>query len=193
MTQQRNRKLIEACHNALLVKFWTPFEDGATEGYVLDIGPVFFLLANIGEELRFNGFQCLRMSDVRRLQAPSAYANFIEKALRKQGQILKKKPNIDLESLPALLKSANQLFPLVTVHREEVSPDTCRIGKVVEVTETHLVLHEIGPDAVWDKNASKLRLSDITRVDFGGGYETALHLVGGNPKSIKKSRHVGQL
>lgn len=193
MTQQRNRKLIEACHNALLVKFWTPYEDGATEGYVLDIGPSFFLLAAIGEDIRFNGFQCLRRSDVRRLQVPTEYANFIVDALRKQGQHLKKKPSIERESLPALLKSANQFFQLVTVHRGRVKPDACWIGKVVGVTETYLVLHEIGPDAVWDKTPAKLKLSEITRVDFGGGYEAALHLVGGNPKPLKKSLHAGRL
>jgi hypothetical protein len=75
----------------------------------------------------------------------------------------------------------------VTVYRERVKPDTCIIGKVVDISESHLHFLEIGPDAVWEEKPSKTRLSDITRVQFGGGYEEALHLVGGNPKPLKKS------
>jgi hypothetical protein len=47
-------------------------------------------------------------------------------------------------------------------------------------------LLEIGPDAVWDKEPSEIRLGEITRIEFGGGYEEALHLVGGRPKRTRK-------
>ena len=42
-------------------------------------------------------------------------------------------------------------------------------------------LLEINPDASWDAEPREYRLRDITRVDFGGDYEDALHLVGGWP------------
>jgi len=38
---------------------------------------------------------------------------------------------------------------------------------------------------VWDKEPTKHLLSEITRVDFGGGYEEALHLVGGPAPSLQ--------
>jgi len=44
-----------------------------------------------------------------------------------------------------------------------------------------LSLQEIGPDAVWDEASTQYTLKQITRVDFGGDYEDALHLVGGSP------------
>ncbi|HXR39970.1 MAG TPA: hypothetical protein VN776_12780, partial [Terracidiphilus sp.] len=88
-------------------------------------------------------------------------------------------------SLPDLLWSANRLFPLVTIHREMVNPDTCKIGRVTGIGKSHVSLLEIGPDAVWDEKPTDVPLREITRVDFGGGYEDALHLVGGDPPRSK--------
>lgn len=187
MASKKKSQLLTALSNALVVKFWNPYDQGSTHGYVLDIGPQFILLGLIDDNIKFNGFQCLLISDVKRLKVPDPYEDFIVAALRKRGQSIKNKPGIDLGSLPALLKSANALFSLVVIHRERIKPDTCVIGKVIDIKENHLLFLEIGPDAVWEDKPSKIRLSDITRVEFGGGYEEALHLVGGNPKPVKKS------
>jgi hypothetical protein len=183
---KKRLQLAEALRNKFLVKFWNPYDQGSTQGYVLDIGPRFLLLGLIDGNIMFNGFQCLLLSDVKKLKVPDPFAAFIVAALHKRKQSIDKKPDIDLSSLPELLESANRLFPLVTVHRERIKPDTCIIGKVLDISKSHLLLLEIGPDAVWDKKPSKVRLTDITRVEFGGGYEEALHLVGGAPTSLKK-------
>ena len=183
-----NRKfglLTEALHSKLLIRFWNPYNSGSTHGYVLDIGPRFFLLGLIDESIRFNGFQCLRISDIRRLQVPDPYEKFVVAALHKRNQKIKAKPNIKLDSLPELLRSANRAFPVVTIHRERVKPDVCWIGKVLDETNEHLFMLEIDADANWQEKPSKFLLSEITRVDFGGGYEEALHLVGAEPNKLK--------
>jgi hypothetical protein len=176
-------QLIWARRRSLFVQFERPFEPGTFEGYVLDIGPQFFLLAVVREDMRFNGFACLRIADVRRLQAPAKYAEFAEAALRKRGQYLAEKPNVDLSNVANLLRSANIGFPLITIHRERVDPDVCHIGRVSGIDRGTVSLLEIGPDAVWDRELCSYRLREITRVDFGGGYEEALDLVGGPPES----------
>jgi hypothetical protein len=175
-------RLKHAHSQSLLVKFERRFEPGTFEGYVLDVGPHFFLLAVVREDMRFNGFSCLRIADVRRLQAPAKYAEFAEAALRKRGEYLAEKPNIDLGNISNLLRSANLLFPLITIHRERIDPDVCHIGRVASLKNGTLSLLEIGPDAAWDTELSPHKLREITRVDFGGGYEEALSLVGGAPK-----------
>ena len=187
MTQARNAKLKQACSNAIIARFWNPYDVGWTHGYVLDIGPEFFLLALIDDNIKFNGFKCHLVSDIKRLKLPDPYEDFTVAALRKQRQRIDRKPDIDLSSLPALLKSANALFPSVTIHQERAKPGECFIGKVMDISERTLLLHTIDPGAVWHKKPYRLRLAEITRVDFGGGYEQALHLVGGNPKPLKKS------
>lgn len=187
MAEARNSKLRDAYSNAIVLRFSNPYDEGWTHGYVLDIGPQFFLLGLIDENMKFNGFKCQLVSDLRRIKVPDPYEDFIVAALRKRRQSIDAKPDIDLSSLPALLKSANALFPLVTIHQERAKPGECFIGKVLDISERKLLLHPIDPDAVWHKKPSRFRLSEITRVDFGGGYEEALHLVGGNPKPLKKS------
>jgi hypothetical protein len=42
-------------------------------------------------------------------------------------------------------------------------------------------LLEITPSAEWEPRPTQYRLSEITRVNFGGDYEGALYMVGGEP------------
>jgi hypothetical protein len=175
-------QLTKALRNKLLVRFARPFECGTVNGYVLGIGPRFFLLALVSDGLRFNGFQCLRLSDVRQLCVPDKDAAFHETALRKRGQRFPKKPPVSVSSLDKLLLTAGRAFPLVTIHREKVDPDVCWIGRVTDLRDGRVTLREIGPDARWDDQLGTYRLSEITRVDFGGDYEDALYSVADPPK-----------
>lgn len=68
----------------------------------------------------------------------------------------------------------------MTLHRELVDPDVCWIGLVLSFERGQVSLLEMTPDAGWEKKPEIYRLSQITRVIFGGHYETALHLVGGD-------------
>jgi len=185
MAVSRTARLATALRDKTLVKFTRPFEDGAVSGYVLDIGPCWFLLALVGESIRFDGFQCLRLSDVRELRIPHSEAAFFEAALKKRGERFPKRPLIRVASVEQLLLSASRLFPLVTIHREKVAPDVCHIGRVVGIEAGKVSLLEITPDATWDTEATPYRLREITRVDFGGQYEDALPVVGGLPARRK--------
>ena len=48
---------------------------------------------------------------------------------------------------------------------------------MVAVARGELSLLEIRPDATWEDTPTDYRLSQITRVNFGGDYEDALHIV----------------
>jgi hypothetical protein len=169
-----------------MVRFTRPFEQGSVHGYVIDIGPDFFVVAVVSDAIRFNGFQCFRFSDVRRLQVPSKYAAFAEAALKKRGERIPKTSRVDVSSLPNLLLTADRAFPLITIHREKINPHVCHIGRVIDLRNGRMTLLEIGPDAAWDDKPATYRLSEITRVDFGGDYEEALHLVGGLAKAYQR-------
>ena len=181
MPKDQSARLAFALRKKLLMRFTRPLEPGFVKGYVLDIGPRFLLVALVRDNVWLNGFQCFRLSDVRNVQAPDLYISFVEAALKKRGQRLPRKPPVSMDSLEELLLTANRAFPLATIHREKVDPDVCNIGRVIGLTKGRLSLLEIGPDAKWDENPTEFRLSEITRVDFGGDYEEALHLVGGAP------------
>ena len=162
------------------VRFTRTFEREFARGYILDVGPKFFLLALQSQQMRFDGFACFRIADLKNLR-PDPYAAFTQAALKKLKEPTPKKPRVSVASIEELLLSASKLFPLLTIHRERVDPDVCWIGKMEDILQGQVALLEINPAAKWDRKPTSYKLSEITRVEFGGEYERALHLVGGNP------------
>ena len=176
---KKKSQLALALRNKWLVRFASALDRGTVSGYVLDTGPQFFLIALVSDGIRPNGFQCYRLTDVRKLRVPDKFAQFHEAVLKKRGIRFPKKPPVDVSSLEKLLRTANRAFPLLTIHREKVDADACWIGRVVGLGSGCVTLLEIGPDASWHDVLETYRLNEITRVDFGGDYEDALQLIGG--------------
>src|SRR4051794_32519892 len=124
MAKGRKSTLEEMSRERRPVKFIRHFEQGHVRGYVLDVGPKFFLVAIVSDNIWFNGFRCFRIIDVSNLTV-DPNATFAEAALKKRGERLPKKPRIDLATIEKLLLSASRAFPLVTIHTEQVVPDVC--------------------------------------------------------------------
>jgi hypothetical protein len=74
----QKRELLASAGHKIPVQFTRRLEQGSITGYFIDIGPEVFLIALIDELIRFNGFQCLHLQDVRSLHVPAKYAAFIE-------------------------------------------------------------------------------------------------------------------
>jgi hypothetical protein len=174
-------QLTQAMHERRIVKFSRRFEKTSPRGYVLDIGPKFFLLALVSDRIWLDGFECFGIADVRNLRR-DPYGDFAEAAMLARGERLPpKKPRVSVASIGELLRTASRAFPLIAIHRELVNPRVCWIGRVAGITRTHVQLLEIDPNASWDKTPNDYRLSEITHVNFGGDYEDALNLLGGEP------------
>lgn len=180
MPIQKSSQVIAAKRKRHFVRFHTRFETTSVRGYVLDVGPKFFLLATVCDRIWFDGFECFRIGDIRGFQS-DPYVEFVEKALEKRGERMPDKPAVSVSTIQELLLSAGSLFPLVTIHQEGVDPDVCWIGQVVGVDHDYLSLLEITPAAKWKAKATSFELKKITRVGFGADYEAALYLVGGEP------------
>lgn len=180
MTSNKSRtvQLEKAMRERNLVSFYRRYEDFAVRGYVVAVGPKFFLFLIVSDRIWFDGFECFRISDVLNLQ-PDPYATFMETALKKRGDRRPRKPHVCLESIEKILLSASRSSPLVTVHCEKIDPDVCHIGRVVGIARGRVALLKINPAAIWDIAPTEYRLAEITRVSFGGDYEEALSLVGG--------------
>ena len=183
MQRSTSARLKEFVRVRQLVRFNRRFEEHTIQGYVLDVGPKFFLLALVSDRLWFDGFECFRIADVRKLR-PDPYGAFIEQALKKRGEKRPGKLRVTITSVQKILLTAGRAFPLVTIHREEIDPDVCWIGRILEVRPEVVKILEIGPDAVWETKPEEYRLAEITHVNFGGDYEEALYLVGGEPAVI---------
>jgi hypothetical protein len=162
----------------VLVRIARTIEPGTVNGYVIDVGPEFFLLCVVNDQVQFDGFTAMRLDDIEEIWSPAPHRAFVERALVLRGQQRPAAPNVDLSSLAALLTSAAGSFPLLAVHQERSEPDVFHIGRVVVVSERAVTLRAISPDATWYEEGSEAHdLQDITRVDFGGLYEDALAVV----------------
>ena len=92
-----------------------------------------------------------------------------------------------LANIEELLLSAGRAFPLVTIHREQVDPTVCWIGRVLRVERSRVSLLEINPDAGWEDKPQTYSLREITRVNFDGDYESALYLVARDSTSANQA------
>lgn len=180
MAERHSSRLAEGMRLRRFLRFSRRFEKSSIRGYVLDVGPRFFLLTLVSDRIWFDGFECFRVADVKGI-GPDPYSTFVESALRQRGERTPKKPRVSVKSIEDLLLSAGRAFPLVTIHREQIDPDVCWIGRVLGVEQGRVSLLEINPDATWDDSPTEFKLSEITRVNFGGDYENALFVVGGHP------------
>ena len=178
MQRQRAVTLLSAVDPRQLVRIPRRFEESGVRGYVLGVGPTFFIVALVSDRLWLDGFECFRIADLISVE-PDPYARFAEAALRQRGLRRPKMPKVNLDSVEDILVSSGIAFPLIAIHSEIKDPDICQIGRVVAVNRSQVALLEIGPDAAWDAEPTVHALRSITRVGFGGDYEDALFLVGG--------------
>jgi hypothetical protein len=145
----------------------------ALRGFVLGTSDDLTLLQVVTDDFALNGYTVLRNSDVTGYTVYDSPDYFLTRALRLKRIKPGRRPRVDLRSWPALLATANEKFPLVTIHREAVSNEVCYIGRVSTLGPKTFILEEIDPVAEW-VGRGRYRYSDLTRVEFGGGYEDAL-------------------
>ena len=173
-------QLLAAKQKKWIVQFSRPFEPGTFTGYVIDIGPKFFLLASFDDGFEFEEYTLLRIVDIRRLECPANYTQFYAKVRQLRGDKPPARIKIDLADTLSILDSLHN--SLVTLHRELVDPDTCEIGYMLSRGKTVVELLEIDPNAQWESEPTYLQINQLTRIDLPGPYEKALLLAGGKPQ-----------
>jgi len=173
-----------------LVKFSRkPIDDYRLYGFVLACSETLTLLHVLDKDTyTLNGYSVIRNEDVSLYAVydrPDYY--FESRVLKLKGITPKPQPDIALASISDLLTSIDKLYPLITIHREEINNDVCSIGRLDGLTPKTFTLFEIDSCAEWD-GPHRYRFGDITRVDFGGGYEEALALVARQDLKRKKKK-----
>jgi hypothetical protein len=152
-------------------------ELGHVDGRVVGHSAKLIAISIVDEGIRPNGFVVYRRADISKLEAPAPYMEFMLKVLGLRHEKLPRLPKVDLSSWQTLVDTAARRFPLLTLHLEKRDPDICYIGRPVETTARRGTFVTIAPDAVWDRDELlTIPWVDVTRMDFGGGYEEALAL-----------------
>lgn len=154
-------------------------------GFVLDWSRDLTLLHVLNtHRMELNGYAVIRNSDVRRWRSVQS---FVARARTLKG--IKPAPldGISLANWRGILDTASKQFSLLTIHREAMDPSVCYIGTVASLTEKTVTMRMIDPDARW-ADAKRLRFENLTKVEFGGGYEEALAMVAKDRTKGKKRR-----
>lgn len=159
--------------------------DGHVDGFVAAVGLEFFVLEILSETIHLDGFNCMRFTDVTGCENPAPYQEFMLKVIAARNLKRAPTPELNLSSLWSLLETGRKTFPIATLHMqydddpdeyEEDLSNVCYIGEITEVRSTDVVMRCITPGAEWDPEQETFDLSNVYRVDFGGGYEEALLL-----------------
>jgi len=149
-------------------------------GYVVAFSKPLILLNRLEwNPLCQDGYTVIRAQDIRlfRFFDKPGYWQF--RAARQKGLQAVAPAGVSLGSLSVLLTSAAEHSPLLNLQAEKRYPDICFIGVLASVSDRTLTLEELDANSEWI-GPRRLPLADITRVDFGGGYEQAL--AGAAPK-----------
>lgn len=162
---------------AVRIRRWIPNSD-VIDGFVVAVGPEWVTVAGV-DNLRLDGWHALRIKDVQAVSIDPDDACVEIRVLRARSQWPPVDPGVDLTDARQVLRSATGLARIVGIQLEFDRPDICWEGKVLGIDGDTVRLLEVDLDAEWARKPRLIDLEDITRVDFGGDYESALDLVAG--------------
>lgn len=153
-----------------------PLDPDVLVGYVIEATVDQLFLQLVDDSYRLNGYTVVRCDDIDRYRISGPKDALIRHVLRRrypEGFPTSPDVRIGLPGQNGFPASIHGAFPLVTIHRERLSPGTCLVGVVERMGPKTLTLHCIDPEGEWDE-LRRIRYADITRIDFGGAYEEAL-------------------
>ncbi len=106
---------------------------------------------------------------------------FEVKALKARSLWPPSAPELSLDDVVKAVDSASAATAMVSVFDEFDRPAACWIGDVTSLDDSKLHLLEVNTRGGWARKPRTFDPADVTRIDFGGGYEEALSLVAGSP------------
>lgn len=145
--------------------------DPILTGAILAVGPESLLIQRFDDEcMTFTGWSIVMTKVLNRYRPESS---FVSTFVEKKGLRPKSPRRIDLASIRGTLEWLHAEWPLIMVHRSVRFPGELQVGSLAAFSDKTLTLKRIDTDAEWD-DTYRIRLEDVTRIDFGGHYERAL-------------------
>ena len=156
-------------------------------GFVCGLSESLLLLHYISDSIELDGYTVLRVSDIVDVTFDFISAGFYRRALQLKNQLPRELPGVVLSSMRELILWADQHYPVVVLHREELYPDECEIGRIKMATEKSYTLTYLSPAAEWEHHDSFGKFDDITSVQFDGRYENTLVMVAESEAAKRKA------
>jgi hypothetical protein len=147
-------------------------------GYVVDANDRYVLLHLVTDDIRLGGYVVLRIEDITEVRTGFDEQQFIEKALNLRRMAPERPVLVDLNSIETILTSIAEHYALMVIHREAVSQPERVIGEVESICDKTFNLRQIDREAKW-VGTKRVRFDEVTRIEFDGGFVTALAQVAG--------------
>ena len=154
-------------------------EDFFFHGFIMDYSERHVLIQLVSDRFDLDGWEVLKTPDITFIDSEFEQRKFLENTLRVRGIQPVEVQGIDLTDTRSMLRSVEKRFPLLVIHREWVSDGDCEVGRIKMAADEFYTLKSISPTAEWVDDDKVYRYSDVTRVCFGGDYETTLAKVAG--------------
>ncbi|ACL02264.1 conserved hypothetical protein [Desulfatibacillum aliphaticivorans] len=154
-------------------------EDFLFHGFILDFSREHVLIQLISDRFDLDGYEVLRTENITLLDSEFEHRRFLERALGIRGMRPIPLEGIDLKDTRSMFRSVEKQFPLLVIHREWDSDGECEVGRIKMAADEFYTLKALSPTAEWVDDDKVYRYSDVTRVCFGGDYETTLARVAG--------------
>lgn len=165
LARHKGKTLVELCRR--------PKIDERIAGFVIDFSDTLILVHRLDwDTFQLNGYTILRDADVEQKRFFSRSTYWQVKAARKW-KLRPQFVSVDLSNWETAAKDIASKYPILTVHRELRSPDSCWIGVPIKVSPISFQIENLDQNAEWT-GPYRMETSDITRLDFDAGYERAL-------------------
>ena len=127
-----------------------PYDEWTLLAFVLDVNDEITLVNAIDDDAGAIGFDVFLNKTVKSFLVYDD-PEYCESLVVKLKKIRPKKhPGISIDSISSVLRTANELFPLLIIYREKVDPGACWVGKITDIKKKTFVMQEISPDGIWD-------------------------------------------
>ncbi|MCA1827983.1 MAG: hypothetical protein ABR567_00660 [Myxococcales bacterium] len=142
-------------------------------GFVVGAGE--WVLLNLLDSAMWvtNGYVAVRLRDVDTAEE-SVRGSFSADVVRLK-RLRPKRPRVSVKNTEDLLRSAAVAAPLLSIEREHDDRGVAWIGRPVVLGPREAVFKLIDTNGKWMAGTMTIKLGSITRVDFGGEYESLLH------------------
>jgi hypothetical protein len=176
------KKLQAAREDRSLVRVERRIDPHPLQGYVVQVGGPWVVLAQLDDAITVDGFVAVRLADITRVR-PAPNASFVRRALKLRGEWPppRSPATLDLRRRRDLIRSIHAVSPVIAIFIERCDPEVCFIGVPTGFRGNKLLLTEITTRAKWWGEPTAWKLGRITRIDWGGRYEQALYDVAGPP------------
>jgi hypothetical protein len=121
-----------------------------------------------------NGYVAVRTRDIDAAEA-STRGTFASEVVKLKRLRPKRPTRVSPSSTEELLRTAAAAWPLVSVERENDDRGVAWIGRPMALGPREAVFKLIDTNGKWMPGTVTIKLGSITRVDFGGEYESLLH------------------